>query len=258
VTLAYWEWSADDDADPDDWTAVAAANPGTAVGRITQEFTLIERAAMTDEEFRRERMGIVELDLGAALRWQVIDAAAWAVTESDADPWIEAPRFAVEVEPGDAGACIAVAGVLPDGHGIELVDRRDGTKWLTARLAELVERHAPGRAVLVDAGSEADTFAGLHFGPASIDVERLKTADVVQASADLARGVADGSVFHRSDHDQALLTEAAAAATKRTYGDVWLWDRRTGAVVLPILAASLALWGSRQSIAEPEPDFIVV
>jgi hypothetical protein len=55
--LAYFEWSADPRADPDDREAWAQANPALGI-RISGEFIERERDAMPDMEFKRERLGV--------------------------------------------------------------------------------------------------------------------------------------------------------------------------------------------------------
>src|SRR5699024_1870061 len=60
--LAYFEWSADDDADPDDKDAWYQANPALGI-RISEEYVQDELDSFKDitdglEKFNRERLGI--------------------------------------------------------------------------------------------------------------------------------------------------------------------------------------------------------
>ena len=76
-SLAFFEWSVDenayDPADPADW---ARANPGLGI-RITPEYIAKERAALPPTEFARERLSVGEYpsDGGA---WETITADAWS------------------------------------------------------------------------------------------------------------------------------------------------------------------------------------
>jgi phage terminase large subunit-like protein len=75
-SLAFFEWSVDesryDPADPACW---AQANPGLGL-RITQDYIELERAALTQEAFARERLSVGDypVDGGA---WATIRQGAW-------------------------------------------------------------------------------------------------------------------------------------------------------------------------------------
>jgi phage terminase large subunit-like protein len=72
-TLAYFEWSAADGASLDDREAWAQANPALGL-RIPERFVASERAALPDEQFGRERLGLwADRDTVTA-----IDIAAWS------------------------------------------------------------------------------------------------------------------------------------------------------------------------------------
>lgn len=257
--LCYTEYSADPKflTDLDNPEALYTANPGTAVGRITPEFAAVEREAMSDEEYARERLGIFP-DEDDEPQWLVIPEAAWSSTVVPAEVgWLVAPRLAVEVAPDFSEASIVAAGACADGEGVELVDHRQGVAWLVARVAELAGRH--GGAVAIDKGSTADLKFTGELLAAGVDVLLAETADVVLAEADLILGVGAGRVFHPRADDQQPLDLSVASVALRPYGDVSLVDRRIGAVVGPFIAAGLALWASRQ---EPEqvadPEFLVI
>jgi phage terminase large subunit-like protein len=75
-SLAFFEWSAPEDADPGDPGSWALGNPGLGI-RITGEYVELERAALSQEAFARERLGVGDypVDGGA---WDVIRADQWA------------------------------------------------------------------------------------------------------------------------------------------------------------------------------------
>ena len=254
--FAYIEYSVPDDVDIEDPASLPLANPSVGMpwGGVNAEYVYnVERGVLGDE-FELERFGRFS-DQDDSPQWLVVPEADWKGTERhiDGPGWIKAPRFAVEVEPDDAGAAIVAAGVVKGGEAVELIDRRPGVDWLTDRMVQLVSDHAPGQPVFVDEGSAADLFAE-RFEAAGLTVHRVKTKEVATAAAEIVRGISEGSVLHRSDDDQQPLTDAVGRLEKRTYADVWLPDRRTGPVVLPFLAASLALWGSRQEDDDRPPE----
>lgn len=77
-SLAFMEWSADDDAydpaDPADW---AKANPGLGI-RISQDYIEREMAALGPDAFARERLSIGDYPVAEAGQWETISADAWS------------------------------------------------------------------------------------------------------------------------------------------------------------------------------------
>ena len=76
-SLAFFEWSVDENAyDPADPGCWAQANPGLGL-RITPDYIGLEQAALTPEAFARERLSVGDypVDGGA---WEVVRADTWA------------------------------------------------------------------------------------------------------------------------------------------------------------------------------------
>ncbi len=75
-SLAFMEWSVDENRyDPADPAAWAQANPGMGK-RITQEYIELERAALTPEAFARERLSVGDYPVAGGA-WETIRAEAW-------------------------------------------------------------------------------------------------------------------------------------------------------------------------------------
>jgi phage terminase large subunit-like protein len=76
-SLAFMEWSADEDAydpaDPADW---ARANPGLGI-RIAPEYVEREMAALGPDAFARERLSVGDYPVGDAGEWETISCDAW-------------------------------------------------------------------------------------------------------------------------------------------------------------------------------------
>ena len=150
--LAYMEWSAQPDesgsVDLDSRSQWATANPALGL-RIPAEIVEAERAAMTDEDFSRERLGLwAAKDMSDAL-------PGWAA-QVDPGSGPDGPvALAFDVAPDRSRASIAAAGRRPDGAlHVELIESQAGTRWLPARVAQIVAEHSP-LAVWVNAGSAA-------------------------------------------------------------------------------------------------------
>lgn len=239
--LAYFEWSIPDDADATDVDTIMAWHP--AAGYTLRRPAVLDAAdTMTETDFAR----------AYGNRWpvtvsRIVSAVVWAdSTTADVIPPGAPLVFGADVAHDRSSASIVAcsSGIL------ELVDRRDGVAWLAGRLRDLEERHAPIATVL-DA-----------FGPAATVVDEL-TRDplrtlLVPTTREYAAGCAafvdDLTTLRRRHRDAPLLDEALAAATTRTYGDLWLWARKaSSAPIDALIAATLASWGLDHGPPEPIP-----
>lgn len=244
-TLAYFEWSIPDDADPADLDAVAAAHP--ASGYTLRPAALTQAAAtMKPGEFARaygnRRTGAGE---------RVIPAPLWL---AGADPHLEHPGRGVITLGFDVGlderdAAIVAAWVDAHGSHVEVVDAQPGVSWLVPRLAEVVQRWAPAAVVHDAAGpvlAAADAYAR-----AGGTATSTTTRDYAVACSSLLTAIVDGRLRH-TPHD--ALDAAVAAAVKRSLGDGgWGWGRRGSAgSIAALVAATVALWGA-EHVEAPAP-----
>ncbi len=273
LRLAYFEWCAELKADPTDrgkWEAalaelladeeahrqaLAEANPGLGY-RLAEDFAATERTAMTDDEYARERLGIypeeVEvLDLA-------IDEADWRKCESPSSGLLDPVTLAFEVSADRRWAQIAAAAPSTlDGTHVEILENRPGTAWVVPRLVELRDRHDPAAIVCLPSGPAgallpACETAGLTIGLPNGTTPKGKPKHRAITAGDFAQacGAAyDDITEHRWRHiGQPELNKAVSGATKRTAGDSWVFDRRSGVDISPLSAVTLAAWAS----AKPE------
>lgn len=253
--FAYFEWSAPPDSDIDDQGALWTANPSTAVGRITEEFSRVEREAMSDEEYARERLGIFP-DNDDAPRWEVFSEEQWTKAQRPAvRPWIVGPiTYAVEATPDGSAAAIGCAGIHPDGDvAVQVGEHREGRAWLPGRIVDIDQRRGPA-SWLIDPNGPVGPYVR-DLVDAGIDVVEVSMAEYAQACSGFYDAVIEDTVHH---HGQDELDAAVAQAKKRTRGDVWIWDRRDLDVTC-LAVVTLARWG-HLTITPPETegDFIAV
>ena len=238
--LCYLEWSADPASALDDPVAWRLANPALGI-RISEEHVRREMSAMSDLEFRRERLGIWDDPEGA-------DAAlpidVWTALHDRKSRGSDPVAFGVDVSP-DGSAAIAAASAREDGRiHVEVVEHRPGTVWVVSRLAELVRRWSPS-AVVIDVGSPAGAMLP-ELDAAGIVLTRIAGREMAQASVAFAALVSNQVVHHI---DQPGLTAAVAGAKRRSVGDLWTFGRRGSFVdISPLIAVALASWGHAQNV----------
>jgi hypothetical protein len=249
--LCWFDWGSNEDVDADDREAWWAANP-TMGYRISEQSVARERAAMSTEGFRRERLGV--WPKSAAEPWLVIPKADWHAAADESSSALDPVAFAVVVSTDRQWATICTAGARQDGlRHVEIVDRRQGTGWVVERLKDLVARWKPC-AVVVDAGGPAGSLIA-ELEEAGIELTKPSARDVAAAAGAFFDGVsglpaqdpATGEmgrdpriIRHRG---QADLTAAVAGALKRPLSAAWAWDQMAATVdITPLIGCSNALW----------------
>jgi len=254
--LAYFEWSADPEVSLDDRAAWYAANPGLGI-RLEEETLATFRAAMEPEDFAREHLTIWHEDETAE---PVIPAHDWTATRyagAELEGWMLAPvTLAVDMTPDRSWASIGVAGACRDGGiALEVADHGAGAGWVLDRVDQMYHEHG-ARAIVIDTRSAAATMIDTLKGR-GVTVLEASTADHVKAAGDLYDAIVAHEVRHLGTPE---LDAAAIGATQRTVGDAWLWDRRAGVVITPLVAVTLARWGHLQPVEAPPPpaDFFTI
>jgi phage terminase large subunit-like protein len=235
--LAYFEWSAEEDADLDDINVWYQSNPAMGI-RLDPDFVRsVERPNMGDEQFARERLGIWH----DPRKGSVFTPEQWS-TIADGGSAISGPTtLSVDVTPDRGLASIGASGYRADGLAhIEYVDNRPGVHWVIERVKEIHSRNEVN-AIVVDAGGAAGSLIPelLEVGP---EVIVTTTRDVTQACGAFFDAVVASKVRHIS---QPALNAAIDAARKRNVGDAWAWTRRDVLTdISPLVACTLALYGA--------------
>jgi len=237
--VAYFEWSAPEDADPADeevwWSCMPALGRTMSIETVRADYHSTELS-----EFKRAYLNIRQ-DKRVSAPWKVVAEADYNRCADPASSIVADSRlvFALEIPPSREMAAVAVAGHSGSGYPqIEIADHRGGTAWVLDRLVGIAERHGNHfEGVVIDKGAPAATF-----------IEKLRAAgvNVLEVGGDsharYAQGLLDdlraGEVRHR---DQEAFRSACEGAVKRGFGDRWLWNRRDGSVdISPLVAATLA------------------
>lgn len=243
--MAWFEWSNPADVDAYDEDAMARVNPAWGHRVNVDWVNEVERPTMGPTEFLVERLSVWPSEMQA--QW-IIPADAW---HRQADPKaerVEPVHFALDVDPDRTRATVGAAWRRPDGsHHVAVVDNRRGVQWVV----DLCDRWGAG--LHVDPRSPAGSLIP-DLEAAGVDVFRVAAAEYAAACGMFFDGIVEGSVHHDGDE---VLTEAVSGAARRNLSEAWAWDRRNVAVdITPLVAVTLALWGSRQAADSPKPIFV--
>ena len=224
----YFEYSADEDADPDDPATWRSCMPALAPGgTITEASTRHMKSTMTESSWRRHG-----LNLWTASDDRVLPTSLWnAACDEDVAP---EGKFAVALDLNVDRSAASIA-IADDSGRVELVDQAAGVGWVVARVVELAKTWDAD--VVLDSYGPAGSLAP-EIEAEGVTVHAVTSREMTAACGRFYDAVADGKVRIRR-HE--ALDLAAAAARKRQIGDSWLWGRKDSAEdVSPLVAVTLA------------------
>ena len=232
--VAYFEWSAPDEADPYDEATWWACMP--ALGHTVDVATVRADAdSLPEADFRRGYLN--QRTQGGT---PVFYPGRWPGLRDDNLTIGTTVAFGADVTPDRTYGAIGAAGWSPDGELVvlELIEHKPGASWMVARLSQLAEKWQP-LAIVVDKASPAGKMAP-DLEMLGLPVEVTDAGGYAGACGAFYDDVLVARLRHRG---QPPLDAAVAAARKRNIGDTWAWARRLGADVSPLVAVTLARHG---------------
>lgn len=216
-SLAYFEWSAPDDADPDDIEALAIANPGLGI-RMDLEHVAQERGSLGEEEFKRERLGIWAQIGGDT----AISPKDWAQTlDPDSAPG-RFVAFALDVPRTRESATVAAISAREDGRlHAEVIERRNGTSWVPEYLRKLQQAWGTSATpVFLDADGAASSLE-FDLARERVRYSVLTRKQIAKACSQVFDDILQRRLVHRG---QSELDEAVEKATTKPVGEgLWRW-----------------------------------
>jgi len=243
-SLAWFEWAAADDDDPDDPETWHKAIPTLAEAQgVTLDAVADAHSTTTADLFDREWINRWPLET-AAFALDVGEFQRLLCTEQ---PHGDKLALGVDISPMRDTSSICIASDTGERLLVEVVDHRPGVGWLPARISELAKRW--NATVVIDAGAASATLLP-HLQ--HLNLLEVGARDYAASCATFYDAVKDGTLAHLGDP---ILTDAVAAATRRRLGDRWAWKRTSDdAPITPLVAASLALWGAVAAQPKPTPQ----
>jgi hypothetical protein len=242
---AYFEWSADLGADPQDprtWWSCLPAMGWT----MTEDAIRVQVARLGLAAFCAEFLGWWPSD--AALRWQVVSEAQWKRLGSRGVRPGYPIAFAVDTSPErDMSAIVAAGpanlrpdpfGATPERWAVEVVEHRPGSAWVVARMCQLAERWRPCGIGVAANGAAASLIPLLEAE--GLPVKPMNGPEMAKAYGKFVECAIDEESL-RHPHQPELDT-SVSLAWKRRIGAQTLFDWNSPGDVSPVVAASEALW----------------
>lgn len=240
--LMYVEWSLDRDldavtedvaVDPRSW---ATANPGLGI-RITPDHVANEQRSLDPRTFAVERLGVGDWPLLDAADGECITREMWEACTDEDSVLVDPVSIAFDVTPDRMRTAICAAGSSRLGQPhVEVIEHKSGTKWVPARLEEIVAKFDTGP-VLLAANSPAMAMVP-KLVELGVAFELVDGPTFAQACGSFFDDVADGSLRHLGTP---ALRVAALGAKQRPMSDAWVWSRKSSTVdISPLVAATLA------------------
>ena len=237
------EWAAEPTDDFDDPATWAKANPSYGV-RISEEACADDRAAMDDEQFAMERLGM----WSTAGVGRVIDEQSWKAIRDPASMAVDRLTLAIDVAPDRSVASVSLAGQRADGlWHVELDEHRTGVDWIAGWVKQRAARNRL-HGVVVDELSglvERDRRGRVLLKGADVEVTLASSEgrDMAIACAGYFDAVMGATVRHT---DQPQVNVSLSQAGKRAVGSGWAWNKKSATSdITPTVSQTLALWGAQ-------------
>lgn len=248
----YIECSADPDADPDDRTQWAKANPSFPHRTPLRSMLRLRKNLPAVASWLREALGIWDSDQVGS---RFIPASLWAKRGIAAAP--DGIRsYGVAFSRDGSRASLAGAVKHEGGIHVELIDGAHGpieatisalADWLAGcwrDTAQITISGGAGDGVLFQALRERGV-------PESV-ITKATLAVYTTSCAMLWDGLNDGTATHLEHEGQQVLDDSVAVCDQKQRGSAWGWEATTpDGDETPLEAISLALYGAKTSKRRP-------
>lgn len=247
TTLSWIEFAAVTGDDLDDPRVWEKTNPAFASGRILESTIADDRVQMSEEQFKRERLGMWETRGGAS----IVDMKHWQ-TLADPHSGIDGNIvLSIDISPQRDTGTISAAGFRSDGllH-VETLRNQKDISWIVPSMIQL-RNIKTIKAVIIDGASPAATLID-DLKRSRFNVIIAGARDVAIASALFVDAVNESQLRHV---DQPLLNTALAGARKRKLMDAFAFARSVSTTdITPVVSCSLALLGVNKKLKKRDVE----
>ena len=254
---AWHEWSVDADSiakiNVQDKTLWYMCNPALGI-RLEEEFTEEEMRSMSPDGFARERLGWWNPTARTNIDY-AIPSDLWDSCKSEEVAPEGKTAYGVKFSPDGSEVALCVAVLPKEGPArIELIERRPtgmGTQWLADWLNT---RYGKASCVVIDGRNGVDVLTDKvkEVWRAFNSVVRPNSREVIAAVSTLMDDLSEKKVTWFAAQED--LRESAVTSAKRPIGGGWGFGGENSA---PIEAASLALWGAKNSKRDPTRKMLI-
>lgn len=238
--VAYFEWSAPEDADPEDPAVWHTCMP--ALGHtIDEDVIAADYDAMSKEDNLNEfRRAYLNQWCDKVTHTPVVDPELWAKRAHRKSQLDGAFAMSVDINPERSASSIGAAGRRKDGRWhYEVIKHGRGTAWVLDDVVELYRKWNPVSLVLDPASAAGSLIPELQ--ERGIEPFLLNKREITQACGSLFDDIHNDKARHL---DQPELNAALFGAKKRPFGDAWAWSRKDSTVdISPLVAVTMAAHG---------------
>lgn len=248
---SWHEWSVDADSvekiNTNDIGLWYATNPALGI-RLSEDFTEEECRTMSADGFARERLGWWS-PLLTKMEDFAIPVDLWDSCKSEAQKPEGLTAYGIKFSPDGSEVSLCGAVIGPDGKArISLIQRKStnhGIRWLSEWLNE---RSTKAACVVIDGRNGVDLLVDRISDKwkAKGSVIKPRANDVIAAATLLTNELTEKTVSWFSWQED--LRESAIGSIRRSIGAGWGFGGDNSA---PVEAASLALWGVRNTKRDP-------
>lgn len=230
----YVEFSAEPNANLEDWAAVAEANPSFPLRTTRRAIKRLRKLLTNDDDYRREAFGVWDVEG----RISLFPADLWeSGRRLDRPDGLGVGALAIAVSIDLKFSSLVAGSKNDDGVWVKPLHHGPGTKDVVARAQEL--QNATGADVVID-GRGPGAVLIPHLEKAGVRLHIASTGEVLDAFSCMETRVSDGEFFHI---DAPELDRATVGAVRRSVGDrSALGRKKSEADISPLEAASLAAW----------------
>lgn len=223
-------------------------NPALGI-RLSEDFTAEEFRTMSPDGFARERLGWWAPSISQSINY-AIPAESWEACKSTEPKPDGKTAYGVKFSSDGTEVALCGAVITKDGMArVSLIDRKPtgyGIQWLAEWLNK---RYTEASCVVIDGRNGVDVLVEKISSTWRYkgSVIRPSARDVIAAVSMVVDCVNEKSLtWYYAQED---LRDSAITATKRPIAGGWGFG---GENSIPIEAASLALWGAKNSRRDPK------